>query len=113
VTFILISFPPSHSTSFIQTSASVQSRDRAVSIATGYGLDDERVGVGIPKGARIFTSPFRPDRLWGPPRPLPNGYKGALSSGVKRPGSEADHSPPTSAEVKKMRSIRLHGVVLN
>jgi hypothetical protein len=26
----------------------------------------------------------------------------ALSPGVKRPGREADHSPPTSAEVKKM-----------
>jgi hypothetical protein len=26
----------------------------------------------------------------------------ALSSGVKRPGREADHSPPASAEVKKM-----------
>jgi hypothetical protein len=29
-------------------------------------------------------------------------YWGALSPGVKRPGHEADHSPPTSAEVKKM-----------
>jgi hypothetical protein len=27
---------------------------------------------------------------------------GALSSGIKLPGREADHSPPTSAEVKKM-----------
>jgi hypothetical protein len=27
---------------------------------------------------------------------------GALSPGVKRPGREADHSSPTSAEVKKM-----------
>jgi hypothetical protein len=26
----------------------------------------------------------------------------ALSPGVKRPGRAADHSPPTSAEVKKM-----------
>jgi hypothetical protein len=25
---------------------------------------------------------------------------GALSPGIKRPGREADHSPPTSAEVK-------------
>jgi hypothetical protein len=44
---------------------------------------------------------------------------GALSSGVKRLGCEADHSPPASAEVKKMwiytstPPIRLHGVVLN
>jgi hypothetical protein len=27
---------------------------------------------------------------------------GALSPKVKRPGCEADHSPPTSAEIKKM-----------
>jgi hypothetical protein len=27
---------------------------------------------------------------------------GALSLGVKRPGREADHSPPASAEIKKM-----------
>jgi hypothetical protein len=27
---------------------------------------------------------------------------GTLSSGVKRPGHEAGHSPPTSAEIKKM-----------
>jgi len=26
---------------------------------------------------------------------------GALSLGVKRPGHEADHSPPSSAEVKE------------
>jgi hypothetical protein len=43
---------------------------------------------------------------------------GALSQRVKRPGREADHTPPTSAEVKNVdlyiRSpIRLHGIVLN
>jgi hypothetical protein len=27
---------------------------------------------------------------------------GALSPGIKRPEREADHSPPTSAEVRKM-----------
>jgi hypothetical protein len=42
----------------------------------------------------------------------------ALSPGVKWPGREVDHSPPTSAEVKKMwiytsTLIHLHGVVLN
>jgi hypothetical protein len=43
----------------------------------------------------------------------------ALSPGVKRPGREADNSPPTSAEVKKNvdlyihSPIRLHDVLLN
>jgi hypothetical protein len=39
----------------------------------------------------IFSSPRRPDRLWGPIQWVP---------GVKRPGRETDHSLPTSAEVK-------------
>jgi hypothetical protein len=44
---------------------------------------------------------------------------GALSLGVKQPGLETDHSPPTSAEVKKNvelyihSPIRLQDVVLN
>jgi hypothetical protein len=50
--------------------------------------------VRAPVGARIFSSPRRPDRLWGPPDFLYNGY------GVNRPGREADHSLPTSAEIK-------------
>jgi hypothetical protein len=35
----------------------------AVGIATGYGLNNQGVGVRVPVGARIFTSPRRPDRL--------------------------------------------------
>jgi hypothetical protein len=72
----------------------VRSRDSAVGIATGYGLDDRGVGVRVPVGSTIFSSPCRPDRLWG----LPN----LLSLGVKRQGREAGHSPPNSAEVKKI-----------
>jgi hypothetical protein len=33
---------------------------------------------------------------------------GALSLGVKRPLREADHSPPSSAEVKKWVELYLH-----
>jgi hypothetical protein len=56
----------------------------------------------------LATNIFRPS----PPLP------GALSPRVKRPGPEADHSPPTSAEVKNAcvyssNPVRLHGVVLN
>jgi hypothetical protein len=44
---------------------------------------------------------------------------GALSLGVKRSGREADHSPPSSAEIKNAwryistPPIRLHGIVLS
>jgi hypothetical protein len=42
---------------------------------TGYGLDWE-VGVRVPVWSRIFSSPCCPDRLWGPPNLLYNGYRG-------------------------------------
>jgi hypothetical protein len=74
-------------------------RDSAVGIAASYWLEDRGFGVRVSVGSRIFTSPCRPDRLWGPPNLLSNVY---LSRGVKRPGREADHSSPASAVVKKM-----------
>jgi hypothetical protein len=40
-----------------------RSRDSVVAIATSYGLDDRGVGVRVPVGSRIFSSPTRPDRL--------------------------------------------------
>jgi hypothetical protein len=38
-------------------------RDSTVGIATGYGMDDRGVGIRVPVGSRIFSSPGRPDRL--------------------------------------------------
>jgi hypothetical protein len=53
-----------------------RSRSSVVGIATGYGLDDRGVGVRVPVGSRIFSSPNRPDRLSGLPNLLSNGYRG-------------------------------------
>jgi hypothetical protein len=83
-----------------QRTFSLQSRDSDIGIATGYGLNYQWVRVRILVRARIFTSSCRPDR----PRFHPTSYPvvpGALSPRVKRPRREADHLPPTSAEVKK------------
>jgi hypothetical protein len=44
------------------------------------------------RGWEFFSSPPRPERLWGPPSLLSNGYI--------RPGREADSSPPPNADVK-------------
>jgi hypothetical protein len=51
------------------------SRDSSVGIATGYVLDDRGVGVRVLVGSRIFSSPQSPDRLWGPPSLMSNGYR--------------------------------------
>jgi hypothetical protein len=55
--------------------------DSAVGIATSYWLDDRGVGVRVPVGSRIFTSPCRSDRLWGPSSLLSNGYRGFFIGG--------------------------------
>jgi hypothetical protein len=51
----------------------------SVGIATSYGLDDRGVGVRVLVGSRIFSSPRRTDRLWGPPSLLSNGYGGKMA----------------------------------
>jgi hypothetical protein len=48
----------------------------------------------------LFSTSSRP--ALGSTQPPIQRVSGALSPGVKRPGREAGHSPPASAEVKKM-----------
>ena len=64
-------------------------------IVTGYGLD----GPGSnPSIGEIFRT--CPDRPWGPPSLLYNGYR-VFPGGIERPGRDADPSSPSSAMVKK------------
>jgi hypothetical protein len=68
-------------------------------------------------GIFLFTTVSR--AALGPTQPPFQWVAGALSLVVKRPGREADHSSPSSAEVEVAWSyastppIRLHGVVLS
>jgi hypothetical protein len=76
---------------------------RVLALVSGYGPDERGVRVRVPVESTIFTSPLL--FFWWPTlRPIQPPIQWileALSPGVKRLGSEADHSPPTSAKVKK------------
>jgi hypothetical protein len=78
------------------------SQESVVGIATGYGLDDGGVGIRVPVRSKMFFSARLSRQALGFTQPPIQWVPGALSTGVKRPGREADHSPPASAEVKKM-----------
>jgi hypothetical protein len=58
-------------------------------MATGWTVRGSNPG-----GGEIFRT--CPDRPWGPPSLLYNGY-GLFPSGKERPGRDADPSPPSSA----------------
>jgi hypothetical protein len=74
---------------------------------------DSRQELGISP----FTTTSRTNL--GPTQPPIPWVPGALSLGVKRPGREADHSPPSSTEVKECvelylhSPVRLHGMVFS
>jgi len=76
------------------------------------GAGIAHLGLGI----FLFTTASRP--ALDPTQPVIQRVPGVLSPAVKRSGREADHSPPSSAEVKNAWSynytppIRLHGVLL-
>jgi hypothetical protein len=71
----------------------VMSRNSSVSIVTR--LRAGRPGFGFRRGRDVvlFATAFRP--TLGPIQPLVQCVTGALSSGVKRPRREADHSHPS------------------
>jgi hypothetical protein len=92
---------------------------QSIGIALGYGLDDRGSRVRFPAGAWSFSLRHRvQDGSGTHPASYPMGNRGSLR-GVKRPGCEADHSPPSSAEVKECvkeylhSPMRIHSVVLS
>jgi hypothetical protein len=75
-------------------------------IALGFRLDDRefksRQGLGI----LLFSTASR--TALGPVQPPIQWVRGALSLGVNPPGREADHSPPSRAEVKEWMELYLY-----
>jgi hypothetical protein len=77
-------------------------------VAASYWLDDRDSRVRVPAGAGNFSLYHR---VQNGSRAHPASYPvgtGAFSLGVKWPGREADHSPPSSAEVKECVELYVH-----
>jgi hypothetical protein len=68
-----------------------------------HGFESQQ-GLGI----SLFTTASR--TALGPTQPPLQWVPWGLSPGVKRPGREADHSPPSSAEVKECVELYLYSL---
>jgi hypothetical protein len=65
------------------------------------GLDDRATGVRSPAGVKDFSSSLCVQTGSGAhPASCPMGTGGPFPGAKARPGRGADHSPPSSAEVK-------------
>jgi hypothetical protein len=65
-----------------------------------YGLDDRAIGVQFPAGAKDFSSNLCVQTGSGAHPAFGTMGTGGPFSGLKaRPVRDADHSPPSSAEV--------------
>jgi hypothetical protein len=70
------------------------------SIVSDYGLDDRAIGVRSPAGAKDFSSSLYVQTGSGAhPASYTMGTGGSFPGGKARQGRDADHSPPSSAEV--------------
>jgi hypothetical protein len=85
-------------------------RDSVVGITTCYRLGRPGIEFG---GIDNFRT--RPDRHWGPPSLLRNGYRVCFRV-VKGWGLDVGHPPPSSAEVEERvelylcSSLEFHGL---
>jgi hypothetical protein len=65
-----------------------------------YELDDRAIGVRFPAEAKCFSSNLCVQTGSGAhPASCPKGTGGSFPGGKARPWRDADHSPPSSAEV--------------
>jgi hypothetical protein len=85
----------------IEYTADQRSRGSSVSIVSDCGLDDRAIEVRSPTGAEDFSSsPCDQTGSGAHPASYTMGTGGPFPGGKARPGHDADHSPPSSAEVK-------------
>jgi hypothetical protein len=81
----------------------LRSRVSSGSIVSDYGLDDRAIGVRFPAGAEDFSSSLYVQTGSGAhPASCTLGTEGPFPGGKARPGRDADHSPPSGAEVENV-----------
>jgi hypothetical protein len=79
----------------------VISRVSSGSIVSDYGLDDRAIGVRLPAGGKDLSySLFVQTGSGAHSASCTMGTGGPFPSAKARPGRDADHSPPSSAEVE-------------
>lgn len=79
---------------------------------TAARLRDGRSGIRVPVwGKTFYSSPKGPDRLWGPPSHLFNGYRVSFPR-VKRPVRKVAHTHPSNSEVKKWVEVYHHSPLI-
>jgi hypothetical protein len=72
-------------------------RDSSIGIVTGYALESR---CSIPGRGKIFLFSIASRLTLRPTKPSVQWVWEALTPGVERPGREADHSRPSSAEFR-------------
>jgi hypothetical protein len=83
--------------------SSSKSRVSSGSIVSDYGLDDREIGVRSPAWKKDFSSTLCVQPGSGAhPASCTIGTGGPFPGGKARPGRDADHSPPSSAEVENV-----------
>jgi hypothetical protein len=93
---------------FVDGEDMVKSHDSSVSVVLGYGLDDWGSRVLFLVGAGNFSLHYHvQDGSGAHPASIPVVMRGSFAW-VKWPGHEADHSLPSSAEVKECMDLYLH-----
>jgi hypothetical protein len=78
-----------------------------VNIGFGYALGDRGIGVWFPAGAKDLPLLHNMQTALGSIQPPIQWAPEALSSGVKRQGREAYHSPLSCTDVKNGGTILL------